>query len=49
MKHTIKTKQIDIQLIDSKENPADTLIKALLKVDFERIRKLLVSKKEMTD
>jgi hypothetical protein len=46
VKHAIKTKQIDIQLIDSKENPADTLTKALPKVDFERIRKLLVSKKD---
>jgi hypothetical protein len=49
VKHAMKTKQIEIQLIDSKENPADALTKALLKVDFERIRKLLVSKKEMTD
>ena len=47
VKHAWKEKQIDIQLIDSKENPADTLTKALPKVDFERIRKLLVSKKEM--
>jgi hypothetical protein len=46
VKHAMKTKQIDIQLIDSKENPADALTKALPKVDFERIRKLLVSKKE---
>jgi predicted type IV restriction endonuclease len=42
----LKTKQIDIQLIDSKENPADALTKALPKVDFERLRKLLVSKTE---
>jgi hypothetical protein len=46
VKHAMKTKQIDIQLIDSKENPADALTKALPKVDFERIRKLLVSKKD---
>jgi hypothetical protein len=46
VKHAWKKKQIDIQLIDSKENPVDALTKALPKVDFERIRKLLVSKKE---
>jgi hypothetical protein len=46
VKHAWKEKQIDIQLIDSKDNPADALTKALPKVDFERIRKLLVSKKE---
>jgi hypothetical protein len=32
----MKTKQIDIRLIDSKENPVDVLTKALPKVDFER-------------
>ena len=36
------------KLIDSKGNPADALTKALPKVDFERLRKLLVSKKEKT-
>jgi hypothetical protein len=44
VKYTLKTKQIEIHLIDSKDNPVDTLTKALLKVDFERLRKLLVSK-----
>jgi hypothetical protein len=28
VKHAMKTKQIEIQLIDSKENPADALTKA---------------------
>jgi hypothetical protein len=37
VKHAWKEKQIDIQLIDSKENPADTLTKALPKVDFETL------------
>jgi hypothetical protein len=49
VKHAWKEKQIDIQLIDSKDNPADALTKALPKVDFERLRKLLASKKEKTD
>lgn len=43
----LRTKQIHIQLIDSKGNLADALSKALSKVDFDRLRKLLVSKQEM--
>jgi ribosomal 50S subunit-associated protein YjgA (DUF615 family) len=46
VKHALKTKQIEIHLIDSKDNPVDALTKALPKVDFERLRKLLVSKQE---
>ena len=45
VKHAWKAKWIDIRVIDSKSNPADALTKALQKVDFERLREQLVTKK----
>lgn len=45
VKHAWKEKWVDIRLIDSKNNPADALTKALSKVDFERLREYFVVKK----
>lgn len=46
VKHAMKQGLIEIRLIDTKENPADALTKALSKVDFERMRNYLVKKND---
>ena len=45
VRHAWRENWIDIRVIDSKDNPADALTKALPKVDFERLRKFFVTKK----
>lgn len=49
VKHAWKEKWIDIRIIDSKNNPADALTKALPKVGFERLREHLLPRILQTD
>ncbi|KAJ5685886.1 hypothetical protein N7536_008505 [Penicillium majusculum] len=47
IRHAWKENWIDIRIINSKDNPADALTKALPKTDFERLREFFVAKKEV--